>query len=109
MTTALKVLGQASPTANTLTTIYTVPATNSAILSTITVCNRGTANAVFSLAVRPAGESIADKHYITYETFLPNKDTIYLTLGLALSATDVLSANVSTSDVSIGAYGTEVY
>lgn len=109
MTTKLKVLGQSNPTANTLTTIYTVPASNTAVMSTITVCNFGTANALFSLAVRPAGESISNKHYIAFNTTCPAYDTIHLTFGIAMGATDVFSANVSTGNVAIGAYGTEVY
>lgn len=109
MTTKLKVLGQSNPTANTLTPIYVVPAGNTAVMSTITVCNFGTANALFSLAVQPSNATISSKHYIAYNTTVPAYDTIHLTFGIAMGATDAFSANVSTGNVAIGVYGTEVY
>jgi hypothetical protein len=109
MTTKLKVLGQSNPTSNTFTPIYTVPASNSAIISTITVCNTGTANALFSLAVQPANAAISTKHYIAFNTTVPAYDTIHLTFGIAMATTDTFSANVNTPNIAIGLYGTEVY
>ena len=109
MTTKLKVLGQSNPTANTWNLIYAVPSNNTAVVSTISVCNTGVSNALFSLAVQPANASITTKHYIAYNTTVPAYDTVVLTLGLSLGSTDVISANVSTSNVAVGAFGTEVY
>ena len=103
-----KVLGQINPTANTATTVYTVPALTSTVLSTVTVCNQGATPASFRLAVRPSGEAIAAKHYINYDTPVPGNDTVSLTLGITLAATDVLTANANTSTVSINAYGSEI-
>jgi hypothetical protein len=103
-----KVLGQNSPTANTLTTVYTVPALTSAVLSTVTVCNQSSVGATFRLAVRPSGESIAAKHYINYDTPVPANDTVSLTLGITLAATDVLSANANTSTLSFNVFGSEI-
>ena len=54
MTQAYKVLGQISPTANTLSNVYTVPASNAAVISTITICNQTASNASYSIAVAPA-------------------------------------------------------
>ena len=103
-----KVLGQSNPTANTLTTVYTVPALTSTILSTVTVCNQSANTATFRLAVRPSGEAIAAKHYINYDTPVPGNDTVSLTLGITLAATDVLSANANTSTLSFNAFGSEI-
>jgi hypothetical protein len=103
-----KVLGQVSLTANTAATVYTVPSLTSTILSSITVCNRGANTASFRLAVRPSGESIDNKHYVNYDTPVPGNDTVSLTLGITLAATDVLTANANTSSVSINAFGSEI-
>lgn len=103
-----KVLGQSNPTANTLTTIYTVPAATQTVVSSITVCNQANTASTFSIAVRPAGESIATKHYVNFQTSLPANDTVALTLGLTLGNTDVVSANVGSSSVSIGVFGSEL-
>jgi hypothetical protein len=109
MTTVYKVLGQINPTANTSTTVYTVPASNSAVISTVTICNQSNIATTFRLAVQPAGAAISNKHYINYDTPLPGSDTIALTLGLTLAATDVISANAGSSSVSINVFGSEIY
>lgn len=108
MATSYKVLGQLNPTANVLTTLYTVPASTQTVVSTVTVCNQSNVAATFRLAVQPANASIASKHYVNYDTALPGNDTIALTLGMTLGNTDVISANASTSTISFSAFGSEI-
>lgn len=108
MTTTYKVLGQINPTANTLTTAYTVPAATQTVISTVSVCNQSANATTFSLAVQPAGASIAAKHYINFNTPLPGNDTITLTIGMTLGNTDVLSANAAIGNVSINVFGSEI-
>ena len=103
-----KVLGQINPSATTATTVYTVPSLTSTVLSTVTVCNQGAVGATFRLAVRPAGESLAAKHYINYDTPVPANDTVSLTLGITMATTDVLTANANTSTLSFNAFGSEI-
>ena len=64
---AKKVLGQSNPSATTLTTLYTVPSAKEAVVSTISVANLTATAATFRLAVRPAGASITNAHYIGYD------------------------------------------
>ena len=109
MTTAYKVLAQSNPAANTLTSVYVVPASNSAVLSTITVCNQSTANATYRLSVQKANATIAANAFLIFDTTVLAKDTAALTLGITLGATDVLSANCSIANVSINVFGSEVY
>jgi hypothetical protein len=103
-----KVLGQLNPTANALTTVYTVPAATQAVISTVTVCNQANVATTFRLAVQPANAAINAKHYVNYDTNLPANDTVALTLGLTLGNTDVISANVPTSTVSVSVFGSEI-
>jgi hypothetical protein len=103
-----KVLGQSAPSATTLTALYTVPSATSAVVSTITVCNRAAAAKSFRLAVRPAGASIANQHYIAYDVVIAANDSTCLTLGLTLAATDVLSVYASAADLSFQAFGSEI-
>ena len=110
MPTVYKVLGQASPTLGALTDIYTVPSGNSAVISTINVCNRDTTNTgAFRIAIRPAGESIANKHYIAYDTAIPAVDAIALTIGVTLAQTDVISVYAANANVSFSIFGSEIY
>ena len=64
MATAYKILGQTLPTANTLSNVYVVPTSTSAIVSTITITNQDSANANVDIIVRPINETLANKHYL---------------------------------------------
>ena len=108
MAITYKVLGQINPAAATLTNVYVVPAVTQTVVSTVSVCNQTNVAASFRLAVQPAGATIATKHYINYDTPLAGSDTITLTLGITLGAGDILSANVSTSTISVNAFGSEI-
>lgn len=107
-TSTYKVLGQVNPSANTLTTLYTVPAETSTVVSTIAVCNQAENATAFRLAVRVNGEAITTKQYINYDTPLPGNDTITLTIGMTLAAGDVLSVYTGAATVSFNAFGSEV-
>lgn len=103
-----KVLGQSNPAATTLTTLYTVPASTQTIASTIVVANLAATAATFRIAVRPAGAAIANQHYIAYDSAVAGNDSVILTLGLTVGATDVVSVYASTANVAFSMYGVEV-
>jgi glucose-6-phosphate dehydrogenase assembly protein OpcA len=108
MPTVYKVLGQSNPAATTNTTLYTVPASTSAVISTITICNQASSAATYRIAVRPAGASIANQHYVVYGATVAASDTTALTLGLTLATTDVITIYASTATLSFNAYGSEI-
>jgi hypothetical protein len=108
MPTVYKVLGQSNPAATTNTTLYTVPASTSAVVSTITICNQASAAATYRIAVRPAGASIAAQHWIVYGATVAASDTTALTLGVTLATTDVVTVYASTATLSFNAYGSEI-
>lgn len=107
MATTYKVLGQSAPSATTNTTLYTVPSATSAVCSTLTVCNRGVSTNI-RVAVRPGGASLADQHYIIYDNYVNQYDTIFLTLGITLAATDVVTVYAGAATVSFGLFGSEL-
>jgi glucose-6-phosphate dehydrogenase assembly protein OpcA len=109
MANAYKVLGQIDITsANTDTTLYTVPASTSAVVSTITVCNRASSATTFRIAVRPAGAAIASKHYLVYDAAIAANDLLAFTLGLTLATTDVITVRSASTNLTFNAYGTEI-
>jgi len=101
------VLGQSNPAAVTLTTLYTVPANTSAVCSTLVVSTLGV-SATFRVAVRPAGDAIANQHYLAYDISLNQYDSITLTLGITLAATDVVSVYASNATVAFNLFGSEI-
>jgi glucose-6-phosphate dehydrogenase assembly protein OpcA len=108
MATTYKVLGQSAPAGVTSTTLYTVPAATSAVVSTINVCNRATVSDTFRIAVRPAGATLANSHYIAFDTVVPANDSINITIGVSLAATDVVTVYAGTGNMTFTAFGAEV-
>ena len=108
MPTTYKVLGQVKPSAATLTSLYTVPSSTSAVISTIVVCNTTSSNEEIRIAVRPAGEAINDKHYIAHTIGLPPYSNYTYTLGITLATTDVISVYGLGGYASFSVFGTEI-
>jgi hypothetical protein len=108
MPTVYKVLGQSAPSATTATTLYTVPAATSAVISTIVVANRVGTGATYRIAIRPAGATLANEHYIAYDVTVGGGDSTTLTLGITLAATDVITIYASTANLSFSVFGSEI-
>ena len=89
--------------------MYTVPAANTAVISTLNICNLSTTGSTFRLAIRPAGATLANTHYLAYDTPVAGSDSIALTLGVTLSATDVLTVYANNASMTFSAFGTEIY
>jgi glucose-6-phosphate dehydrogenase assembly protein OpcA len=108
MPTTYKVLGQSAPSATTNTTLYTVPSATSAVISTIVVANRAATAATYRIAIRPAGDALANQHYIAFDVIVAGGDSTTLTLGITLAATDVITVYASTANLSFNAFGSEI-
>jgi len=103
-----EILGQVSPTANTLTNVFVTNATTSAIVGTITISNFSDANASYSLVVRPINETLANKHFIVRGGILPARELITITGAVTMNANAILAANTNGSSVSFNAFGVEI-
>lgn len=104
---AKKVLGQSNPAAVTATTLYTVPASKEAVVSSISVCNLASSSATYRIAIRPAGASLANQHYIAYDVTVGAADTTIITAGFTLATTDVITVYGSTANLAFSAFGDE--
>ena len=108
MATTYKVLGQSNPSATTATTLYTVPSSTEAVLSTVVVANQAATAGTYRLAIRPDGESLAAKHYLAYDVALPANSTHTYTIGVTLNAADVITVYASSANQSFNAFGSEI-
>ncbi len=112
MAETLKILGQLAPSATTLTTLYTVPGATTTQCSTLTICNRGAANATFRVALSPAGAAISNEHYQYYDVMIQGTsadgDTFQATVGWTLGATDVVRVYASSANLSFSLFGLEL-
>jgi hypothetical protein len=108
MATNYKVLGQSNPAATTATTLYTVPASTQAIVSTLTVTNQTATAGTYRISLRVAAAADNAKQYIAYDVSLPGNATDTLTLGVTLGAADVITVYASAATLSFNAFGSEL-
>ena len=91
----------------TAETLYTCPAATSAVVSTISICNRDSAAATYRVGISTT-TSYEDSGYLVYGASVPPNDTVFLTLGIPLDATNkYLLVSGSTGTLSISAFGVE--
>lgn len=100
-------LGQVTPNATTEGTLYTVPGATSAVASSITVCNRGTAAATFRVSVSVGGGATATKDYVYYDVSIPGNDTFIATIGLTLAAADAVRVYAGSANISFALWGVQ--
>jgi hypothetical protein len=108
MATTYQVLGQVAPSATTATTLYTVPTGKQVVVSTLVVANRAATNASYRIAVRPAGATLSNEHYIAYDVTVGASDSTTLTLGITLGVADVITIYASSADLSFSAFGSTI-
>lgn len=107
---AKKILGQSNPSATTVTTLYTVPASKEAVISTISVANLTSTAATFRLILQPSADvsaTILNKQYLAYDITLGASDSTVITIGLTLATGDVIKVYGSTANIAFQAFGDE--
>lgn len=107
-TTTYKILGQSAPAATTSTDLYTVPSATEVIVSSLVITNRGSSSATYRVSVSANGAALADNQYLVYDAAIQAKETVALSLGLTLDATDKIRVYASTADMTFNAFGTEI-
>ena len=107
MANAYEVLGQTTDSASG-TALVTCPASTEIVISTIVICNRASASKTFRIYLRPDDETLADKHYLVYDSTISANDSIALTLGITMNASDKLYVYGSDANLSFSAFGTKI-
>ena len=108
MSESFKVLGQAAPTAATLTALYTVPAATATTISSITICNTTSSTIKYRVSIAVANAADTIKQYIFYDVSITKNNTTSATLGITLAATDVVKVYSDTANVSFNLFGVEI-
>lgn len=108
MAEAYKVLGQQNPSATTSTDLYTVPASTSAVISTLVIANRSGTATSFRASIAVAGASLSNEQYIAYDVPIAGNETITLTLGFTLATTDKVRCYATLATLSFNLFGAEV-
>ena len=107
MADSIKVLGQVSPSATTLTDLYTVPAQAQTTVSSITVCNTGSSAVTIRISVAVANAADNVKQYVYYDYVIGAKDTLLIVIGMTLNETDRVKVYASATNVAFNIFGVE--
>jgi hypothetical protein len=109
MPTVYKVLGQAAPADTSNANLYTVPASTSAIVSTLVIANTTATAALAEVYVRIAGATAAASNAILYDASIPANSTATFTLGMTLATTDIITIQTGTANaLTFTAFGSEI-
>jgi hypothetical protein len=109
MPTTYKILGRKASAAAAMEELYAVPSSTSAVVSTITICNRSTASRTYRIAIKPlTGTTLATEHYIAYDVPIAANDTTALTLGITLATGNSIHVYASAADLTFQAFGSEI-
>jgi len=108
MGSAYGILGHKN-VSTTVVTAYNVPAATQSVVSSLTVCNTGTASVSFSAAVVSAGGNIGNDNYLYYNLTIPGNDTFISTVGITLSAGEQIRVVGDTATaLSVMVFGVEI-
>lgn len=108
MAAVYKQLGGTALGATTLTDLYTVPASTSTIVASISVCNRGGTATTFRISIAPAGAADATSQYIVYDLAIAANDTYVLTAGICLATTDKVRGYAGNGNITMRLWGQEL-
>ena len=109
MATTYKILGQSAPANTSNADLYTVPASTSAIVSTISITNTTATAANATVYIRKAGAAAATSNALVYTQLVPAYGTVTYTNGITLATTDVITINTATaSALTFQAFGSEL-
>jgi len=107
MPTNYKILGQITGSVATAS-VYTVPAATQAVVSSIVINNRGTANGAYYIAAVPSGSTLSDKNWLAYNIAITGSDSTALTLGVTLGASDQIQVSGLANSGSFSVFGSEI-
>lgn len=107
---AYKVLGRLAAAATTEETLYTVPSSSAAVVSTIVIANRSASARTYRIAVKPTtGTTLGNDHYLAYDVAIAANDSTALTLGITLAAGNTISCYASAAtSLTFQAFGSEL-
>lgn len=109
MATSYKILGQQAPSTTSAITLYTVPSSTEAIVSTITVTNTTATDTTFRVFIEDSGAGASTSNALAYDAPITANSFTAFTLGLTLSAGDVITVRSGTgSALTFQAFGSEL-
>ncbi len=99
---------QGTAAVTTYATLYQVPASTQAVLSTISICNTAGATATYRIGFATSATDPAAADWLVYGTTVAANDTTFLTIGVSLPAGTFVRVSSSANTVSFTAFISEI-
>lgn len=93
---------------STYATLYNVPASTEAIISTIVICNTASADATYRIGLDDTAGTPGASEWLVYDSPISANDTIALTLGVCLDAGKYIRVSSSANTVTFSAFVSEI-
>lgn len=99
---------QGTSAVGTYATLYTVPASTAAVISTITIANTAASNATYRIGFAASDTTPSAADWLIYDAIAPANDTVFLGLGASLPAGTRIRISSSANTVTFGAFISEI-
>jgi len=104
---AFRLLGNVKPSATSNTTLYEVPASKETVVSTINICNVGTATDYARVYVYASGGSASTSNAMYYDLEIVPSDTFQCTCGITLAVGAKIIVYSELGNLTFHAFGNE--
>lgn len=99
---------QGTASVSTYATLYTVPASTEAIVSSIVICNTAASPATYRIGLDETEGTPSASEWLVYDATVPANDTIALTLGVSLDSGRYIRVSSSANTVTFSAFVSEI-
>ena len=93
---------------STYATLYNVPSSTEAIISTIVVCNTAAATATYRIGLDDTAGTPGASEWLVYDATIGANDSVCLTLGICLDAGKYIRVSSSANTVTFSAFVSEI-
>jgi hypothetical protein len=98
----------ASASLDTYATLYKTTTASAAIISTLAITNTASVASTFRIGIMGTEGTPAAANWVVYNSTVNGSDTIFLTVGLTLSANQFIRVSSNTTSVTFSAYISEI-
>jgi hypothetical protein len=99
---------QGTAAVTTYATLYQVPASTQAVLSTIAICNTAGSSGSYRIGFTTSATDPVAADWLVYGGTVPANDTVFLTIGVSLAAGTFIRVSSSANTMTFQAFVSEI-
>ena len=99
---------QGTSSVSTYATLYTVPASTQAVISTIAVVNTSASAQTYRIGFDDTAGTPGASEWLAYGTSVPANDAVYLSIGISIQTGQFIRVSSSSDTVTFQAFVSEI-